>query len=198
MRAALARAAMAAAARCLGERRRDWAMAMKAEFEAAADDGRALGFAAGCLVAAWRGLPAHEEGRFALAGYALALGLMLPFAAMMAASVLGDFPASYLAADMNEGNRSATPSLALLVAALAAAQLRLAWLLLDRDWTGAAAAARWSAAMAASFVVVSVAVFADPGAALFHAGATAVVLVVAAGVARVFGGASIWGERLTR
>ena len=57
MKAGFSQALMALAASCLGESRREWARAMQAEFEIAKEDRRALGFAAGCLVAAWRGMP---------------------------------------------------------------------------------------------------------------------------------------------
>ena len=73
MKARMARALMALTAACLGESRRDWSAAMQAGFEAAAAEGDALPFAAGCLAAAWRELLTREEGRFVLTNYALAL-----------------------------------------------------------------------------------------------------------------------------
>src|SRR4051812_24139343 len=61
MRAALARALIALATACLGYGRREWALAMQAELEAAAEHDRPIAFAAGCLLAAWREMPRHEE-----------------------------------------------------------------------------------------------------------------------------------------
>ena len=95
MRAPVSRALMAVAAACMGERRRDWAMAMQAEFETAADEGDALPFAAGCLAAAWREMLVREEGHFLLTSYALALGLMIPMATLQIGSALLGFPYLY-------------------------------------------------------------------------------------------------------
>jgi len=88
MKLAFARAMMALAAHGLGEARRPWGVAMLAEFDAAADAGQPLRFAAGCLIAAIRELPRQEEGRFALASYALALGVMLPMASVQLGAAL--------------------------------------------------------------------------------------------------------------
>jgi hypothetical protein len=138
MTGALPRALLALSARCLGERRRDWALAMEAELDSAQADGRALGFALGCLVAAWRQLPAQAEGRLLLARNALAFVLIVPAAALLVSTVVAGFPFSYLGTAgvplVNLGNQSAVPPLAALVLLLAGAQLRLAWLLLERDW----------------------------------------------------------------
>ena len=72
MTAALSRAVMSLAICCLGESRREWALAMQAEFEAATAEGEAFAFATGCLIAAWCEMPKHAEGRLVLANYALA------------------------------------------------------------------------------------------------------------------------------
>src|SRR3546814_4358219 len=74
MKTALSRAVMALAVFCMDESRREWSAAMRAEFDAAAPEGRSLSFATGCLVAAWREMLTREEGRYTLTNYALALG----------------------------------------------------------------------------------------------------------------------------
>src|SRR5262245_56110678 len=91
---AIARAMMALAAHCLGESRREWAAAMQAEFEMLAE-GESLRFAIGCLAAALREMPAREEGRFTLTNYALALGLMIPMAALQFGCALLGLPHLY-------------------------------------------------------------------------------------------------------
>lgn len=204
MTATLPRALMSVAARCLGDHRREWAVAMRAEFQAAEEDGRPLAFALGCLIAAWRELPAHEEGRLTLASYALVSLLLVPMSAMLAASVLADFPSSYIGPAevygwpkaartgvplLNEGNRAAVPSLALLVVLLAASHLRLAWLVLDRDWARSAAVARLIWAVTAALVIFSGVAFAEVGVAIGQAAMSAVAVTVAALLARVSPGA---------
>jgi hypothetical protein len=92
MMAKLARLVLALAVQTLGTHRRPWAQAMRAEFDMAQADGTALRFACGCLLAAWRTLPCHSEGRFTLASYALCLVLLLPMGAMLAMAALSGFP----------------------------------------------------------------------------------------------------------
>ncbi|HEY6815485.1 MAG TPA: hypothetical protein VI168_08105, partial [Croceibacterium sp.] len=89
MTAAVARAVMALAVCCLGESRREWALAMRVEFDEARAEGRALAFATGCLATAWRAMPEHAEGRLVLARYALALGLLIPMAVLQFALAFG-------------------------------------------------------------------------------------------------------------
>ena len=150
MSAPLARAIMAVAAACLGEGRRDWARAMEAELHAAIDEGRPLAFAAGCLIAAWCEMPRHEEGRFVLANYALALGLIIPMAALQFACAAGlplmvQTPGGFYGVPTANGVQqlylssaypSAEPALLGLWLLLGLLQLRLAWVLLDGDWPG--------------------------------------------------------------
>jgi hypothetical protein len=130
------------ATRCLGHHRREWAQAMREEFEAACADGRSLSFAWGCLTAAWRELPRHAEGRYMIASHGIAFVLVIPTAALLVASLMSGFPYSYLTALggeeplLSEGNLFALPSLALLLVVVAAAHLSIAWLLLERDWAG--------------------------------------------------------------
>lgn len=189
------RALMAVATRCLGGHRREWALAMEAEFEAAREGGAPLAFATGCLFAAWRELPTHGEGRFTLAGYALALLVAVPIAALIAAALLFDFPCSYLgpwnvrewprAPLLNDGNRSAVPSLALLMTMLAASHLRIAWLVLDRDWARVAAAARLILALASALLIFTGVAFADFGSAFVQAAMSTVALAATAVLARL-------------
>ena len=54
MTAAISRAVMALAICCLGESRREWGLAMQAEFDEALADGKPFAFAIGCLLAAFR------------------------------------------------------------------------------------------------------------------------------------------------
>jgi hypothetical protein len=198
MIAAVSRAVMALAVSCLGDRRREWALAMEAEFEAAMEDGKPLAFALGCLVAAWRELPAHEEGRFTIASHVLAFVLILPTAALLAGMV-ADFPVAQSGASglleaiggreplLSEGNRSAVPALAALAALLAAAHLRIAWLVLERDWERIAAVGALAAAATVTLVIFSVVVFAYYGSALGQAAALAVELAAVSALARWHG-----------
>jgi hypothetical protein len=143
-----ARAIMSLAECCLGEDRREWALAMRGEFEAAADKGEPLAFAAGCLLAAWGEMPKHEEGRLVLANYALAIGLLIPMAFLQFACAIG-FP--NLFTGQNESYRmlsdggaqepfladaqfSAVPIFLIAWLLLGFAHLWLAWLLVERDW----------------------------------------------------------------
>ncbi|MFS0772390.1 hypothetical protein [Sphingomonas sp. 1P08PE] len=169
MNATLARWLMALATGSMGDHRRDWVCAMQAEFEVAIDDGHPLSFAAGCLVAAWRELLHHSASRFALASHALALLLILPMAALLLSGAILGFP--YLASAhpgpfglavdgassllLNDGNVAVAPSLTLLVLMLAAVDCRAAWLLLDRNWAGAAALTRLHAAATVTLAIVA-------------------------------------------
>ena len=167
MSAGLPQALMALSVCCLGDRRRVWARAMEAEFEIATEHGRPLAFAAGCLVAAWREMPHHREGRFALASHGVVLGLILPMASLMFwaalhgfpfvefqlpafGSATGEGPAILL---LNTGSIGIAPSLTLLVLLLAATHPLVAWLLLERDWTRAATVARVGAAATMTLLI---------------------------------------------
>lgn len=176
MSATLSRSVMTMAACCLGEHRRDWALAMEAEFAAAVEEGEPLVFAIGCLVAAARDMPMHREGRFALAIHLFVLGVMLPIAALLVAGALLGFP--YMAVGhagalsilwdtgkpallLNDGSRAAAPALTLSVLLLAAVHLVVAWLLLERDWVRAAALARFSAATTATLILFTAVLLLD-------------------------------------
>jgi hypothetical protein len=160
VRGKLARLVLALAVQSLGTRHRQWAQAMCAEFAMAEADGTALRFACGCLLAAWRMLPCHSEGRFALASHALCLGLLLPMGVLLAMAALSGFPfvdasagwAGFLLGQgtftlqLNPGTRCLAPLLMALTVLLAAAHLPLAWWVLDRDWPRIATLSRLGAA----------------------------------------------------
>lgn len=203
MSAAVSRAVMALAARCLGPRRREWALAMRAEHEEALRNGGALSFSVGCLLAAWRELPAHGEGRLLLARHALVLGLVMP----VAAALLSAAPFGGPCADpldlvpggagcghlLNDGNRAAAAVLVQLLAAIAAAHLAVAWAVLDRDWTRVAALGRLGAASATALVMLSCLAFLDatralPPVAALVAEALAVCALVRLHAEPAFGG----------
>jgi hypothetical protein len=206
MTAAISRAVMALAASCLGEHRREWALAMQAEFEAASEDGKSLAFALGCLITAWRELPAHEEGRFVIASHVLACLLVVPAAALIVAGLLTGFPQSYLGqiggdgllqasgaqkALLNEANGSAVPSLASLMAFLAASHVRIAWLVLERDWARAASAGALIAASTVTLILFTIIVFDYYASALTQAVALGAELAAISALARWHGRS--WG-----
>ena len=177
MSGTLSRALMALAVCSLGDQRRDWAEAMQAEFEVAVEDGRPLAFAVGCVVAAWREMPRHGEGRLALANYAVALGIILPMAAMTLLAALLGFPFVESGRPgafgfptgegvpkllLNDGSVAVAPSLSLLVLLLAANHLLVAWLLVDQNWTRAADMARLGAAATTTLVIFTTVSAIDP------------------------------------
>lgn len=188
---AFARALLTLAACCLGESRREWALAMQREFHSAVEDGRPLGFAIGCLIAAWREMPSQAQGRFTLANHALALGLLLPMAVLQLKCVAGlpylslGEPGLYamLAAGspqevvLGHAYHSAIPALLTLWLLLGAGHLRLAWLLLERDWAGAAKTAALTVAASATLLIFTVVLFLDDTAA----GAQAMLLAIELG-----------------
>lgn len=167
---ALSRIVVTLAAGSLGTRRCEWAAAMRAELDVAIEDGRPLGFALGCLFAAWRTLPADRQGRATLAAHTLAVGFILPAATILVMCAWFGFP--YLGTGrvglrefvtgtsdrlplLNTGNWCVVPSLTLLVLTLAAGQIALAWFLLERDWCRAHATGRFKAAALASLAIVT-------------------------------------------
>lgn len=169
---ALARLLMALATCWLGDARRDWAQAMRGEFAEAVDAGEGLGFAAGCLTSAMRAMWAQPEGRFTLATHMLAVGVLVPMAALLIVSAALGFP--YLAFEtvgaqalgsgwphvaVNAGNRSGVPLLALLTGAIGIGHVAIAWALLERDWERLARFARIGAAMLATTVAFSAILF---------------------------------------
>jgi hypothetical protein len=161
MRVALARALVSLAARALGAGQRDWAQAMRAELDVAIEDRRPLSFAAGCLVGACRQLPRFAEGRLTLASNALAVGLIVPLAALFLwvgflgypYLAFGDVGLSGFIAGRSEqipllqvGELALAPALTLVVLLQGLGQLLLAWFLLDRNWARVSAVGRLNAA----------------------------------------------------
>ncbi|WP_084580307.1 hypothetical protein [Sphingomonas azotifigens] len=142
MTTALARGVMALAQQCLGADRREWARAMQAEFEVARDDGKPLSFAIGCLLTAGAQMVQHGEGRRTLAGYAMALSLLVPMALLYFRQALGLARLAAHAALLGPGDNpylvwsqnSAVPVLLILWMVLGLAHLCLAWDLLEGDW----------------------------------------------------------------
>lgn len=164
----LARLLMALATCWLGEARRDWAAAMRAEYWEAAEAGEGLGFAAGCLWSAARAMLAAPEGRFAVATHVLAVGVLVPMAGLLLVSAALGFP--YLAfeavgagalgsgwphAAVDAGNRSGVPLLVLLTGVIGLGHVAVAWALLDRDWERVARFSRVGAAMLATMLAFS-------------------------------------------
>jgi hypothetical protein len=194
----LPRLLLAVAMRSLGSRRRTWAQAMLAEFDVAERDGQAFRFALGCLLGAWRMLPRHAEGQFALAGYALACGFFLPMAAMLAMAAIFGFPfveasdgihgflsgsGSYRS-QLNAGTLAVGPALTLLMLLLAACHLPLAWWVLERDWRRAGTVLRVAAASMATLAMVTCCAALNAAALLLPFAALTVELAVVGALAR--------------
>ena len=172
---------MTLATRSFGESRRAWTQAMEGEFQSALDDGRPLAFAAGCLIAAWREMPAQEEGQLALASYAFVLGMLLPMATLQLACALGlphlllgpgglygmlaasSAQTPYLATTCF----SAAPTLVALWLLLGLSHLRIAWALLEHDWSGVVRFAALAVAASATLAIFTGVLFLkDDGVAL--------------------------------
>lgn len=166
MKMTIARTMMIVAVRCLGYSRRNWALAMEAEFEIAAEGGNALSFAFGCLLGAWREMPANDEGRFALASYGLAVGVVVPLGGLLLTSVASGFPflapfevgaghifgSGSLSFPVTYANQSGIFLLAMLTFALGLGHLHMAWAILNRDWMRVAVIGRIGAAVMATTV----------------------------------------------
>lgn len=160
---------LALAIRSLPAHRQVWAQAMAAEFESAEADGQSFSFALGCLYGAWRTLPDHGEGRFALANHAVVLGLLVPMATILMMAALFGFPCvevshgllAFLTGDgahsslLTPGTYALAPALTLVMVLLTVGHLFLAWWALDRDWPRVAAAMRFNAASLTTLASVS-------------------------------------------
>lgn len=138
---------------------------MQAEFEEARAAGGELPFAMGCLIAAWREMPRHAEGRLKLVDHALALGLLVPVAFLQFACAIGlssgqggtyGVLAMISTEDpyLVDAQSSALTALLVLWLLLGAAHLRLAWALLDREWTRVVQGAALIAAAALTLVTM--------------------------------------------
>jgi len=199
MSVTVARAVMALAVCCLDDGRREWARAMRAEFETAVADGRPLRFAIGCLAAAARELVTREEGRFVLTSYALVLGLMLPMAALQIGCAVLGLPYLYTGHDGLRGAlaasgapealmrgvyQAAVPSLSVLLLLVGVGQLGIAWAMLERNWSGVMRMGALTLAAAATLILFMGALFIDGSQALLQAGVLLVELATVFVVAR--------------
>ena len=197
MKAPVPRALMALAVNLLGASRREWAHAIRVEFEVARAEGKGLAFAAGCVLAAWGELPRHAEGRNVLADYALALGLLIPLAALQLASAFGF--ASTIEGPLSEGifqpttalnpfvsypQMSALPCLLVLWLVLGLGHLRLAWVLVERDWARVIKTSALIGATSVTLIMVMSTLLLDVTAVVLHSAAMAVELAALVGSAR--------------
>ncbi len=193
MTMSLSRAIMALATACMGENRRGWSLAMRAEYDVAAADGHALSFASGCMMAAGREMVVSAHGRFALVTHAVALGIMVPMAALQIGCAVLGLPYLYpglqgLSGALLVGGAheallrsvylGAVPSLALIQAMAGIGHLRLAWLLVERDWSGAFRWAMWTLAAATALVLFMGVLFLDSRQALMQAGIIGIELAI--------------------
>lgn len=191
MKGIVARAVMALAMCGLGQDRGEWARAMRAEFDAAIADGKPLAFALGCLAAAGRELVTRAEGRFVLTSYALALGLMLPMAALQIGCAVLGLPYLYAGdgglrgafaaagapeALMRTVYQAAVPSLSLLLLLVGIGHVRIAWAMLERDWPGVMRMGALTLAAAATLIFFMATLFIDGRQALLQAGVLLVEL----------------------
>lgn len=187
----LSRMMIAFAAACLGERHRTWGHAMRAELEVAVDAGTPLRFATGCLFSALIRLPSHEEGRFGITAYALALGLLIPMAALQIGCAVFGLPYLFAVDDMaiHDGLRTAAfhaamPSILAVMLLLGLAHLRLAWMVLERDWSRVTRIGTLTLAAAATLFVVMGALVLDSSQALLQGAVLGIELGAIAWLAR--------------
>jgi hypothetical protein len=196
---------MTQAVRCLGESRREWSAAMEAEFAIAVIEGKPLTFAAGCLAAAWRDMLSREDGRFTLTSHAVALGLMVPMAAIQIGCALFGFPFLYpgtegLAGALLLGGdhldlvrdfyQAAVPPLGLLLIALGLGHLCIAWAMLDCDWARVRRIGTFTLAVATTLILFMSALFLDSSRALLQVGVLTIELAIVWLLAR-------WSARLS-
>lgn len=199
MRAAVARAVMALAVCCLSESRREWSLAMQIEFETVVVEGKPLSFAIGCLAAAGREMLTREEGRFVLTSYALALCLMIPMAALQIGCAVLGLPYLYagqggLRGALLEGGsqeallrgvyQAAVPSLSLLLLLLGLGHLRIAWAMLERDWSRVRRAGTLTLAAAATLIIFMGTLFLDSRQAVLQAAVLTIELATLSVVTR--------------
>jgi len=191
MMAKLAAAVVTLAQACLGARRRDWGLAMRAELDVATKEGRPLSFAAGCLTSALQDMPRHEEGRFALTSHAVALGLF-PVAAMLILGTAAGFPflpsghdgiAGWLAGSgapsplMTPWNRGFAPALAVLIWGIIAGHVLMPWFILERNWARVGTLVRVNCAATVTLFLFTTVLFLDPAFMLLPAFGLAIELL---------------------
>lgn len=202
MMLALPQAMMAVATACMGNQRRDWALAMQAEFQMAIRDGEQMAFAAGCLITAWRDMPRQAEGRFTLVSYTLGLGLLLPVAGIQIARVIGFIvfgpraPGGVLLAAISHNpvlcsaQARALPAMVLLWTLLGLGHLCLAWLLLDRNWSCIFKVGTAIIAATVTLLLLMAVLLLDASALIPHIAMMVIELIILAAAAR-------WHARLS-
>ena len=193
MMTSVSRAMLTLAMACMGEKHRAWGLAMRAELEEAIDAGKPLRFAFGCLAVSLMRMPTHAEGRFSLTTHALALGLMIPMAALqIGCAVIGSpyFPTGSGAAAVSafqmtlltSAYQALMPLLAVLLLLLGVGQLRMAWTLLDRDWPRVMATGALTLATTMAIVTLRGLLYLDLGHTLVQGVILAIELAVLAGL----------------
>lgn len=189
MSAPISRALLTLATACMRPEHRAWGVAMEAELEEAIDAGKPFSFAFGCFAAAVARMPMHEEGRFSLTAHAFALGLMIPLAALQIDGTVlgfyrflgsGSIPATGSVRWILLGNcfQALVPLLAALTLSLGVFHLRMAWVLLQRDWLQVVKAAALSLAAAVSIIILLGLLGLDVGQALLQATLLSIELAV--------------------
>lgn len=157
---------------------------MRGEYDAAAAEGAELDFALGCLVAALGEVPRHARGRLALADHMLAIAMLVPVACLQffcAVSLVAPFAPAHGLYDLPvAGSAEALffadvylagqPVRFLLWLMLGACNLRLAWLVLERDRNGVVRAASLVAAVTLTLVIFDAVLLLIDGRALLQAG----------------------------
>jgi hypothetical protein len=190
MKAGVSRALMSLATYSLGESRRGWARAMEAEYEAAIEAGEPFAFAAGCLIAAWREIPRHAEGRLGFINHALALGLLVPMAVFQVVRAIDC--AAALARDTGAtpnpyliwSHATATPVLLILWLLLGIGHLSLAWMLMERDWVRVVKVGAMIGAAALTLVLFMGVLFLDVASLTSEAAALSIELAFILATAR--------------
>ncbi|WP_230482046.1 hypothetical protein [Sphingomonas sp. Leaf21] len=198
----VSRAIMALATAWMGDHRRSWSLAMQAEYAVAAEDGRALSFAIGCLLAAGREMVASAQGRLRLGGYALAVAVMLPMATLQIGCALLGFPFLFpgehgLPSAMLVGGahedllrgvyQGAVPSLALIQLATGIGHARLACLAVERDWSAAFRWSVWTLSAMIALVLLMTVLFLDSRQAVMQVAIVGLELAILAMLARRHG-----------
>ena len=190
---------MALAVCCMDDSRREWSAAMRAEFEEAAPEGRSLSFAIGCFAAAWREMLTREQGRYTLTNYALALGLMVPMAAVQIGCALFGLPYLYPGREGLRGAlllggehealirsvyQAAAFPLMMLLLLLGIGHLCIAHAMLERNWSRVRRLAMLTLAAAATLVIFMSVLFLNSSAALLQGAVLAIELITLSGLAR--------------
>lgn len=170
----------------VGDDDRDWARAMLVEFEEAARDHRALGFAAGCLLSAFRLLPTTTRGCSLLVRYAFALGIVLPFAVFhLGCSTTGirylvtgydPYLSVLRVGDTHQRSIGQTyaalaPVLTFLLAALGAGHLIIAWQVAGGKWRRAAIGMAWMGITVAALLACIIAIHPTPAGVILQCSA---------------------------